>query len=161
MKLFPDYPRNSKGEIPEAMCFDVIRIRPELGGGYLWDMNGAGCTVGCVTRNDDDPWDDTFEAWEDIYECKPLDENFDPQWESEKDREIFDKRGLELAQRLFDFFEHKRTVIYYAVDRRPTRFDAVGKPAIRLTDKDPIVGDTIASKRLGRSDGEQGGQGKP
>lgn len=161
MQIFPDYPRDSKGQIPEDRCFDVIRIWPEMGGAYLWDMNGTCCTVGCITGNDHDPCDDAFMAWQDIYECKPLTENADTQWESDQERKSFERQGLELAQRLFHFLNHKRTVIYYDLDRTPTRFNALGNPPIRLSDEDPVVGDTIASKRLGRSDGKQGGQGKP
>jgi len=136
MKLFPDYLRNSEGDIPEEMCFDVIRIWPEWGGAYLWDMNGICSTVGSITGNDDDPWDDTFMAWQDLYERKPLTANADPQWKSEHERALFDHQGITLAQRLFDFFHQKRTVIYYNLDHRPTRFDALGKLPIRLTDEE-------------------------
>jgi hypothetical protein len=159
-KHYPDYPRNSNGEIPEVMCFDVIRIIPEVGGGYLWDMNGVCSTVGCITGNYDEPWDLTFEAWMDIYNCKPLDDIFDPIWESEQERALFEKQGLELAHGLYEFFNKKRTVIYFDLDRRTTRFDATGKPPVRLTDQEVIASSTMNPKRLGRSDGEQGGQGK-
>jgi len=136
MKLFPDYPRDSKRLIPEEMIFDVIRIFPEWGGHYLWDMNGVSSTVGSITGDDSDPWDDFFESWQDIYENKPLTDNADPQWDSQEEYEKFRSHGLKLAKRLFDFFDHKRTVIYYDLDRTPTRFDAMGKPPIRLTDQE-------------------------
>ena len=136
MKLFPDYPRESGGAIPEALCLDVIRIWPELGGAYLWDMNGASITVGCITGKDDDPWDEKFSAWQDIFESKPLTDNADPQWKSDHERALFDQQGHELAQQLFDFFDQKRTVVYYDLDRRQTWFNALGKPPIRLTDEE-------------------------
>ena len=158
-KPYPDYPRNSDGGIPEAMCFDVIRIMPEVGGGYLWDMNGVCSTVGCITGNYDEPWDLTFEAWMDIYDRKPLNDIFDPIWESEQERAHFEKQGLELAKGLYEFFNQKRTVIYF--DLGTTRFDASGKPPVRLTDQEVIASSTMMPKRHGRSDGEQGGQGKP
>jgi hypothetical protein len=160
-KLYPDYARNSEGEIPKEMCFDVLRIMPEVGGGYLWDMNGVCITVGCITENDDEPWDLTFEAWMDIYDRKPLNDIFDPIWESDQERVLFEKQGLELAQGLYEFFNQKRTVIYFDLDRRTTRFDASGKPPIRLTDQEVIAGGTMMPKRLGSLDGEQVGQGKP
>jgi hypothetical protein len=136
MKLFPDYPRDSKGKIPDARCFDVIRIWPEWGGHYFWDMNGVSCTVGCFTGVDSDPWDDLFAAWQDIYDSKPLTENADPQWNSVEERDVFERQGLKLAQQLFDHFIGKKTVIYYDLDRRTTRFDATGRPPIRLTDEE-------------------------
>ena len=136
MTLFPDYPRDYRGDIPAEMCFDVIRIFPEWGCAYLWDMNGVSSTVGDITGNDNDPWDDEFGAWQDIYESKPLTENADPVWESEQEKTDFEKAGFDLALRLFEFFDSKKTIIYYDTDHKPTRIDAIGKPPIRITNEE-------------------------
>ena len=50
-QYFPEYPSNERGEIPEPMCFDVLRVFADYGGVYLWDMNGVPTMVSEITHS--------------------------------------------------------------------------------------------------------------
>lgn len=129
---FPDYARDASGFIPEPQCFDLLQILPEYGWGYLLDMNGCGIMVSCVVDVEKCPLDDEFEAWQAKYENTKMDENFDPIWNSEKDKREFDEEGLSLAHRLFDFFGGTKIIIYYFLDGHQIRLDTDTKPQIRI-----------------------------
>ena len=114
--LWPSYPRDASGDIPEPQCFDFLTIRAEHGGAYLWDMNGACITVGCVTGDDRDPMDALLDAWQSEYEGKPLTPTDCAHWNSERERFEFDEAGRRLAVKLYDTLNGKKTVIYEATD---------------------------------------------
>ena len=130
---YPDYPRDEDGEIPEPLCYDLLRIRPEIGYAYIWDMNGVCITLSCVTnREDDEPLDIELEQWQSIYEFKPLDENHDPKWDSAEEQQKFDDEGANLARRVFEFFAKTKTIIYYPTRGGEQRIDAEGRESIRM-----------------------------
>ena len=127
---YPNYPRDSTGFIPAPMAFDVLRIMAEIGGGYLWDMNGMSMTVSSVTEGDGEELeilrelDEQFCAWQDRYDSKPLDANHNLIWDSEDEQSTFDHDGLVLAQKLYDHFKGTKCVVYCSTKRNRTQFDA-------------------------------------
>ena len=135
---YPDYPLDERGEIPEPMCFDLLRVFADYGGAYLWDMNGVCTMVSEITHPGDDtftePLDAEFEKWQKLYDEKPLDKTDYPLWDSKEEQIKFDEDGKTLAKKLYDFFKGRRTVIYYPTLREfeGTRWDAIGKPPIKM-----------------------------
>ncbi len=133
---YPNYPRDSAGIIPEPMACDVLRIMAEIGGGYLWDMNGMSISVSSLTDRDGEELaflkelDEQFCAWQDRYDSKPLDANHDLVWDSEDEQSTFDSEGLVLAQKLHDYFKGTKTVLYCSTRGNRTQFDARNTPSI-------------------------------
>lgn len=128
----PDYDRNQSSDIPKPLCYDLIRIWAEHAGAYMWDMNGVCIDLSCITNNDDEPLDRALEKWQKLYESKPLDPEYNPAWDSEDERARFDAAGQLLARQVYDFFNGTKTVIYYPTKGGETRWDALGKPPIRI-----------------------------
>lgn len=134
MRRFPDYPRDPDDDIPEEMCLDVVRVWAEWGGAYLWDMNGCSCGVADITGKTSEALDAEFEEWQSIYEGNKMDDKYDPIWNSDFKRLEFDRKGIDLSRRLFEYLQGAKTVIYFDTENKITRFDSELKPGIRLND---------------------------
>lgn len=104
---YPDYPRKSDGDIPEPLCYELLRIWPEHGGAYIWDMNGMCISISCVTNIEgNEPLDDELEEWQKKFEWKPLNDRCDPTWDSETEQSAFDEHIL-FAALLVGAFLHE------------------------------------------------------
>ena len=127
---YPNYPRDSDGDIPEPLCYDLLRIWAEHGRAYLWDMNGVCISISYLTNQEgNEPLDLELEAWQSVYEGKPLTEHHDPKWDSEKEQIEFDAEGASLAKKVFEFFNKTKTVIYFPTCGGELRFDADPSPS--------------------------------
>lgn len=139
---FPDYPRDEEDFIPEPLCYDALRIWPELGCGGLWDMNGYPISLSFLTQQKGEhPLDLAFERWQEHYDGKPVDADFFPIWDSEEEQIEFDAEGKRLAREVYEFFGRTKTIFYFPRRSERLRWDAEGKPLIRLDYDDPIEDD--------------------
>lgn len=139
---FPDYPRDEEDDIPESLCYDLLRIWPERGLDCLWDMNGCSISMSFLTQQKGDhPLDLEFERWQKRYDEKPMDADFFPIWDSDEEQIAFDAEGERLARKVYEFFERTKTVLYFPTRGGRLRWDAEGKPLIRFDYDDPIEED--------------------
>jgi len=131
---YPDYPRDRDGCIPEHVCFDVIRVRADFLIGFLWDMNGTSSSVSDITGKADEELDHAFESWADRFSSLPVDGSHEQIWKSDEERREFDQAGVGLAKMLYEYLASKKTIIYCPTHGDEIRFDAIGKPPVRVYD---------------------------
>lgn len=129
---FPDYPRDKDHDIHDSLCHDCLRVWAEFGSSYLWDMNGVSIYLSTVTGKEPEPLDDEWLKWVSWYEDKPVTEDVDVIWDSPGELHRFNEQGSELARRTFDYLGGRHTVVYFPIDAPAQRWDAQGKPPIRI-----------------------------
>lgn len=129
---FPEYPRDEEHDIPKELCHDCLRVCAEYGHAYLWDMNGWSISVSCVSGKEPEPLDDEWMEWAGWHEDKPMTEDCEPAWDSPEELERFNEKGAELARRTFEHLGGSHTVVYFPIGAAEQRWDAPGKPPIRI-----------------------------
>ena len=129
---FPDYPRDEDGDIPEPLCYECLRVWAEYGEAYLWDMSGVSISVSTVTGKEPEPLDDEWMTWIGWYEGKPMNEECWPMWDSPEELRSFNEKGAELARRTFEHLGERHTMVYFPIEAPVQRWDAAGKPPIRI-----------------------------
>lgn len=102
-------------ELTEDMAVKVVRIFPDYGGFYLWDLNG--CGIGNEDPVFSDDLDKRFTAWAESWDACV---NHNP-YKIDKARlaaESFDERGIALARELKRAVGKKAKVVYQYTLRR-------------------------------------------
>ncbi|MGD9874875.1 MAG: hypothetical protein AB7T27_11505 [Kiritimatiellia bacterium] len=129
---WPDYPLGPDGQIPEPLCYDVLMVwAEEWCCAYMWDMNGLPVYVEELEGHNKE-LDQEFDDWQYRLTCQPVNEDHDRVWKSEEDRLAYDREGMELARKLYEYFQRKKTVIYRSTKLEKTWMDAEGKPRPRF-----------------------------
>ncbi|MCX6906539.1 MAG: hypothetical protein NTY01_00690 [Verrucomicrobia bacterium] len=102
-------------ELTEDMAVKVVRIFPDYGGCYLWDLNS-----GCICNEDpvfSDDLDKRFTAWAESWDASRDIKTHDPD-ETRLAAERFDERGIALAKELKRAVGKKAKVVYQYTLRR-------------------------------------------
>lgn len=127
-------------------CYDALRVMPDYGLTYRWDMNGLSIDVGSVTGTLE-PLDAEFEAWAAIYDAEfpdPCPFDNEPAAASR-----FDASGLELARKLHVRFSGTKTIRFVPLVGRAHRAPWSPKPSMNLQIRQPRSCRPSSSSRLG------------
>src|SRR5437879_1046892 len=108
-------------DIPRPECYATLLVYADYERAYLWDMNSVSIDLESITGKENEPLHLKFEQWSAKYDIQfpePAFENMP------KEREDFNREGLQLAEELFEYLGRRNTIIYCPLEDERVTFTA-------------------------------------